>query len=62
MTKVAHTVKRPNKHNRAAKRARKNHDQTFFGDVLRKRASYKGSRKAKRAVTRLGNRQIRKDS
>ena len=54
--KKAHTVKRPNSHNRAARRARANYDQTIFADVLRKRASYRGGRKSKRALIRLGNR------
>lgn len=53
--KKAHTIKRPNSHNRAALRKRMNHDQTFFIDTLIKRASYRGSRKAKRALIRLGN-------
>jgi hypothetical protein len=54
--KKAHTVKRPNSHNRASRRKRANYDQTIFVNVLVKRASYRGGRKSKRALMRLGNR------
>lgn len=51
--KKAHTVKRPNSHNRAARRRRTNRDRMFFMDVLLRRIKYLGSRKAKRAELRL---------
>ena len=46
---------RPNKNNRAARRKRAYNDITFFIDVLLKRTTYRGGRKAARASIRLSH-------